>query len=265
MAKIIRKGNQLEEEYYAIEQERTEKNAQAMRLFGKITLVSIIVYGVAVAFGILADMLSIIFIPLTVCFGFILIIVLCICSTGGVSGNKNTDILISGMTGERIAAEVLATLPDDYVVFQDVVVTYDGKSNEIDNIVVGRSGVFIVEVKNHNGNIIGDCKDTYWTQYKVGRGGTPYTKEMYNPTKQVGSHIYRLANYLRKNGMNTYIEGMVYFTNANCVVEITGNSNVSVYSRFASEEELLCRQILTGSHNLDLRSINQICRLISQL
>lgn len=119
MAKIIRKGNQLEEEYYVMEQERAERNAQAMRLFGKITLVSVIVYGVAVAFAILANMFSIIFIQLTVYFGFVLLIALCICSAVGVSGNKNTDILISGIAGERIAAEVLAALPDDYVVFYE--------------------------------------------------------------------------------------------------------------------------------------------------
>ena len=103
-----------------------------------------------------------------------LIISLCICVVEGDSEHTNMDILVSGINGERIAAKVLAALPDSYTVFQDVEVTYDGKVSEIDNIVVGKSGVFIVEVKNHNGNITGDCEDTYWIQHKVGRGGTPY-------------------------------------------------------------------------------------------
>lgn len=266
MAKIIRKGNQLEEEYYKIEQERVDKNEHAKRIFSKVALAAIVIYGVSVAISIAAGTLSIIFMPLTVCIGFVIVIALFVYHLGiDISRYTYTDILVSGINGERIATKVLAALPDDYIVFQDVKVTYDGKSSEIDNIVVGRSGVFIVEVKNHNGNIMGDLEDIYWTQHKVGRGGTPYAKEMYSPVKQVGTHIYRLANYLRQNGINTYIEGMVYFTNASCVVRTTGNGTIPVYSNFDSDEGRLCKRILSGDHNLDLRSIKHICELISRL
>lgn len=264
MAKIIKKGNQLEEEYYAIKQERVDKIAKNVRAFCKLAFVSFVIYGASITASVIADIFSIAFIPLTMCLGFVLLIAASVYLAYYIS-ESDTDILVAGINGERIATKVLSTLPDSYTVFQNVIVTYDNKKSEIDNIVVGRSGVFIVEVKNHNSHIEGDLKDIYWTQHKVGRGGTPYTDEMYSPVRQVGTQIYCLANYLRQNGVNTYIEGMVYFVNKACLLSLTGNSDISVYSSADRNEDRLCRQILLGNHNLDLRSINHICKLISQL
>lgn len=264
MAKIIKKGNQLEEEYYAIKQEQADKNAKNMRTFCKVAFASIVIYGAAITVSVIADIFSIAFMPLTVCLGFVLLIAVSVCFGYNIS-ESDTDILAAGINGERIATKILSTLPDSYTVFQNVIVTYDNKKSEIDNIIVGRSGVFIVEVKNHNSYIEGNLKDIYWTQHKVGRGGTPYTDEMYNPVKQVGTQIYCLANYLRQNGANTYIEGMVYFVNKTCLLNLTGQSDISVYSGSNGDEDRLCRRILSGNHNLDLRGINLICKLISQL
>ncbi|MDE7179440.1 MAG: NERD domain-containing protein [Lachnospiraceae bacterium] len=264
MAKIIKKGNQLEEEYYAIKREQADKSAKNVRAFCKLAFVSFAIYGATITVSIVADILSIAFIPLTMCLGFVLLIAAFVYFAYD-SLESDTDILIAGINGERTATKVLSTLPDCYTVFQNVIVTYDNKKSEIDNIVVGRSGVFIVEVKNHNSLIEGDLRDVYWRQHKVGRGGTPYTDEMYSPVKQVGTQIYCLANYLRQNGVNTYIQGIVYFANKSCFLSLTGDSDISVYASSDSDEDRLCRQILLGNHNLDLRSINHICKLISQL
>lgn len=264
MAKIIKKGNQLEEKYHAIKQERVDKIAKSTRAFCIVAIASVMTYGVAIIVCVIADLFSIAFMPLTICLGVVLLIAILVYCGYNIS-ESNTDILVSGINGERIATKILSALPDGYTIFQDVIVTYGNKKSEIDNIIVGRSGVFIVEVKNHNGHIEGDLKDKYWTQHKVGRGGTPYADEMYNPVKQVGTQIYCLANYLRQNGVNTYIEGMVYFANKTCLISLTGNSDISVYSSTDSDEDRLCGRILSGNHNLDLRSINHICKLISQL
>lgn len=264
MAKTIKKGNQLEEEYYAIKREQADKSAKNMRGFCKLAFVFFVIYGATITVSIVADIFSIAFIPLTMCFGFLLLIAVSVYFGYDVS-KSNTDILVAGINGERIATKLLSTLPDGYTVFQNVIVTYDSKKSEIDNIVVGRSGVFIIEVKNQNSLIEGDLIEIYWRQHKVGRGGTPYTDEMYSPVKQVGTQIYCLANYLRQNGVNTYIQGMVYFANKACLLNLTGNSDISVYSSSGSDEKRLRGQILSGNHNLDLRSVNHICKLISQL
>lgn len=265
MAKIIKKGNHLEEEYYMIKQEQADRRVENIRMLGKIALVFIIIYLIIVLISVITDMFSAIFIPLTVCIVFILLIATVGCFYAGNSEYTDTDILVSGISGERFATEVLSMLPNSYTVFQNVTVTYADKESEIDNIVVGKSGVFIIEVKNHNGYIEGDLEDTQWIQHKVGRGGTPYEKEMYNPVKQVGTHIYRLANYLRNKGVNTHIEGMVYFVNDDCRLRLTGSSTISVFSSYEQEEEHICRYILNGNSNLDVKSINFICKLIDRL
>lgn len=265
MARIIRKGYQLEEEYYAIKHEQADKRAKNIRTLGKVTFAFFMIYVVSIAVIAVTGIFSSVFVPLSACFVGVQLIVVFVCLGGNVSKYADTDILVSGIHGERFAAKVLAILPDDYIVFQNVKVTYENKQSEIDNIVVGKSGVFIIEVKNHNSHIVGDLKDTYWIQHKVGRGGMPYTNQVYNPVKQVGTHIYCLANYLRQNGVNVYIEGMVYFVNKTCLLSLTGDSNISVYSRSNREEELLFGQILSGNNNLDSRSINRICKLINQL
>lgn len=265
MAKIIRKGHQLEEQYYAIKKEQADKSAESIRKLSKVAIVFGVIYFIVVIASIVADLSWVVFIMLTVYIGTILLIAAGVCLSGSISASDSTDILVSGISGERIAAKVLAALPDGYTVFQNVMVSYGDKKSEIDNIVVGKSGVFIVEVKNHNGHIVGNLEDTYWTQYKVGRGGTPYTNEMYNPVRQVGTHIYCLANYLRQEGINTYIQGMVYFVNRTCQLNLVGNSNVFVYSSCEGKEDEICRQILSGNGNLDFRNINYICKLINQL
>lgn len=265
MARIIRKGYQLEEEYYAIKQDQADKRAKKIKIFGKVTVAFIMIYAVSIAVSAATNTFSSVFVPLTVCFGFVQMTLMFAYIGNDASKYVDTDILVSGIHGERIATRVLAALPDSYTIFQNVIVTYGNKESEIDNIVVGKSGVFIIEVKNHNSHIVGDINETYWTQHKVGRGGTPYTNQMYNPVRQVGTHIYCLANYLRQNGVNIYIEGMVYFVNQTCLLDITGDSDISVYSSFEHEEELLCRQILSGNYNLDSKSINRICKLLHQL
>lgn len=65
--------------------------------------------------------------------------------------------------------------------------------------------------------------------------------------------------------LTEFVEGMVYFVNTTCVLSLTGNSDISVYSSSAGEENQLCRQILSGNYNLDSGSINYICKLINQL
>lgn len=264
MAKIIKKGNQLEEKYYAIKWEQADKSAKNMKAFCKLAFASFVIYGAIITVSVLADIISVAFIPLTMCLGFLLLIAASVYFAYDISKN-DTNILVAGINGERIAGKILSTLPDGYTVFQNVIVTYENKKSEIDNIVIGRSGVFIVEVKNHNSLIEGDLKAIYWRQHKVGRGGTPYTDEMYNPVKQVGTQIYCLANYLRQNGVNTYIQGMVYFANKSCFLSLTGDSDIFVYSSSDNDEERLCGRILSGNHNLDFRTINHICKLISQL
>ena len=168
-----------------------------------------------------------------------------------------------GLEGEDITADIIAKLPDGYYGFQNVTVVYDGKKSELDMVVAGPTGVFIVETKNRNGDIRGNFDDRTWTQYKVGRGGTPYSNDFYSPVKQVGTHIYRLSHFLRERGVKVHIDGAVYFSNPEADVRIGGRmGNIPVFACADNGGAELIRYIISGNGQLDNDTIGKVCRLL---
>ncbi len=149
---------------------------------------------------------------------------------GGFSKQK-ADSYKAGVEGERATASIIAALPQSYVGIRNLDIVYQGQKSELDMVVVGPTGVFVIETKNLNGTIIGNADNPQWTQKKVGQGGTPYSKNFYSPIKQVGTHVYRLAHHLRDNRFNVHVNSMVYFANPDAAVQIIGqNPNIPVLS-----------------------------------
>lgn len=168
-----------------------------------------------------------------------------------------------GIKGERDTAALIERLPDGYYVIQNATVSFEGKQSEIDMIVVGPSGVFIVESKSRNGQITGDYDARYWTQHKVGRGGTPYSSDFYSPVKQVGTHVYRLAHLLRSRGMGVNIEGAVYMSSDNSEVFLSGTpGRIPVFTNTPDGIDRLYKFILSGKANLSRQSIGAICNIL---
>ena len=167
-----------------------------------------------------------------------------------------------GDAGERRTGTILERyLPDSYTVIQNVHVTYNGKSSEIDNIIIGKSGVFVVEVKNVKGTVTGNFEDQKWHQDKIDRYDIEHEKEFYNPVKQVGTHIYRLANYLRDNKIFTRISGAVYFANPQTGVYVDGEPKDIPVFTYRSTQALL-DYIESGTASLSENTIKKIVQLL---
>ena len=121
-------------------------------------------------------------------------------------------------------------IPDQYSLFNQVIVpNHRAKRgfNEIDVIICGTNNIFIVEAKNHKGHITGHENDYQWDIYRVGRRGTPYTKKMYNPLKQVANQSYALKRHLESKGLFTSIIPIVVFTNPECSFEISSSERLA--------------------------------------
>ncbi|OZM56012.1 hypothetical protein CIB95_14310 [Lottiidibacillus patelloidae] len=142
--------------------------------------------------------------------------------------NKQTQIMKAGVKGEKAATKVFKKLSDDYTVFHDLTVTYNGKQSQIDHVIVGPTGIFIVETKNINGKITMSNVENKWLIMKTGRKGGVYSKTMYNPVKQVGTHVYRLSNMLRDNNVHAWVQGIVYFSNEDSIVSIEGLEEIDI-------------------------------------
>lgn len=76
-----------------------------------------------------------------------------------------------GIVGEDYALNILDGLNNSYHVFNDIYVTYEGKSSQLDTVIVGDNGVFVMEVKNIKGEIEGNIEDKNLRIKKVGQQG----------------------------------------------------------------------------------------------
>ena len=128
----------------------------------------------------------------------------------------------SGVDGEAKALKMLAAgLPDTFACINNAVIWYEERHNELDLIVVGHTGVYIVEIKNTVGNISGAYSDKTLRQEKKSE-----TKEMRNPVQQVRMHADILSRHLKANGVRTWVQGVVFFVNPKCtpnIVDVPSN------------------------------------------
>lgn len=178
---------------------------------------------------------------------------------------RDLNILKAGIDGEAAAAKLLKQLPDSYRCYQNVVVCCQGKTSEMDLVAVGPTGVFIIEIKNLNGHINGAWDAQYWTLHKTGRRGGTYEKSFYSPVKQVGTHVYRLAHYLRENGCRVHIDAMVLFSNPDTTVTLQGiPGDIPVYAGQEGGKQLL-RRITAGDTVLSPETRKKVFRLLDAL
>src|SRR5690554_1020770 len=98
-----------------------------------------------------------------------------VCMMFGVINYNKARVYESGLEGEARSEGVLSGLPDSYYVFPSIDIEYQGKKSQIDHLVVGPTGVFVIESKNVKGCIVGSDSDKDITVYKTGCKGGQYT------------------------------------------------------------------------------------------
>lgn len=143
--------------------------------------------------------------------------------------SKNIHVKSVGLAGEERTQELIMRLPDTYTAISDISVEYENKTSQLDHVIVGPTGVFVVETKNLNGEIVGNAFDHELQQNKIGRNGGEYSRNFYNPIKQVGTHVYRLSGILKDHNIKTWVQGIVYFSNPDAEVHVDGDK-IPVFS-----------------------------------
>jgi hypothetical protein len=109
--------------------------------------------------------------------------------TNGKSWNK-------GIIGEKTVASYLNQLPENYIIFNDV--KFPGSYGNLDHVVIGPNGIFVIETKNYNGFFI--VKEDGW-YYKKG----DYIKRSKSqPGTQVMRNVMSLKKFMEKNKINMY-------------------------------------------------------------
>lgn len=142
----------------------------------------------------------------------------------------------SGMEGEEAVLGALMALPNDYYLFNQVLVPNPRSRTgftEIDAIVVGPTGVFVVETKNNRGVIHGAGeREASWPVEKVGRGGTPYWSRMRNPVRQAKGQAVVLGRWLREQGISVWVQPVVVLAHPDVVWRPARDYSVPVVELF---------------------------------
>lgn len=120
----------------------------------------------------------------------------------------------------------LAELPAHFIVFNNIVVpTEDGGTRELDLVVLGRNGLFVIDAKHLRGEISGAESDREWRQVKRARhSGRSYANPVRNPVAQVRSAAGVLHRHLMSRGIKIWVQGLVVFTHPKATLEVEAPS-----------------------------------------
>ena len=129
-----------------------------------------------------------------------------------------------GKIAEKMVHHKLMQLPEEYHVIDDVLFMSNGRSTQIDHIVVSPYAVFVIETKGYKGWILGGENAEYWTQIIYKRKST-----FYNPIHQNDGHIRFLKFLLKDLGNIPFVPIVVFNNEADLKVYVNNHIVVNRY------------------------------------
>ncbi len=151
----------------------------------------------------------------------------------------------AGRLGESIATDIIREiLRDDDVLFVNIPLHIDHLQTELDNVIVNRYGVHIIEVKTLNGMLIGDEDEDDWIQTQNPAGGYFLQKTIKNPIRQVKRQVDILSQILKKHGLHVRIKGYVFFVEMNSpiksryVLETQGDIDAAIHRESGERDNI---------------------------
>lgn len=134
---------------------------------------------------------------------------------------RKYNIYRGGRQGEQAVIKTLAnSLSDEYFLINGVYLK--GRGGDIDHVVLGPTGVYVLETKNWSGKII--CNGDQWQR--------PGKKIKSSPSLQVKHNTQKIKKIIVSSSIfrshNIWIEGLIIFTNAHADLRIN-NSTVPIF------------------------------------
>lgn len=86
---------------------------------------------------------------------------------------------------------------DDGKIIRDIIIPKIDDNNvtsQIDNVIISRKGIFVIEIKNFSGKIYGSDEQKEWTQ-SLNYGKNNY--KFYSPVKQNKTHVNRIKEHIK--------------------------------------------------------------------
>lgn len=191
-------------DYPAIARHRAEQNDEARARYRRLA-VTVVVVGLLTAGGAAVST------PLAL---FVAAIGAGVAFFVALPGGSSVEAgALAGEEGEAAVLERLRTLPDDFTVFNRVRLPDPELPNgwrELDFIVTGPTGLWVVEVKNTPGLVYVRRGERHWPlARRAGCGSRPNWNAMDNPVPQVLSQRRALQRWLLQNGISAEARGVV--------------------------------------------------------
>jgi len=170
---------------------------------------------------------------------------------------KNLDKKYSdydkGLIGEKKVTEMLMKLEYDDYLINDV--TLDKAFGNIDHILVSRYGIFIIETKNWDGEIV--CNEDSWNKHYENEYNL-FDIDIGSLSKRVKGNARNLRLLIEakifNNLVNVWVEGIIVFANANAKIKII-NPTVPVLTIEELSEYIKRQQPPANFSPKDLESI----------
>lgn len=164
----------------------------------------------------------------------------------GISLILRNRTFLSGAKGEKLVSKTLGNFPDDWYIFNDVVI----RDTQIDHILICPKGVYVIETKHYRGTISGDAEDTDWWQLISSR-----QIQRYNPVRQTLHHAVALANYIRDAGYSkVWVEPLIVFSHPEVKLKVV-SPKVPVICLSRLSDFLNSRPQMIGSQKCEEISI----------
>jgi len=153
----------------------------------------------------------------------------------------------NGLEGEALVVRNLSNkLGNEYAIFNDVLLK-DGKKGNIDHIVVGPTGIFVIETKSNSGTVVFD--NYIW---KRGVSG--------NPSQQVLVNALRIKDILKNcevsDDIEPYVDAILLFSNPKARLQLYGNPKNCSVIQIKSENDTKLSEFIIN--RISLFSTQQI-------
>jgi hypothetical protein len=166
---------------------------------------------------------------------------------------------IQGIEGEQFVDKKLKeTFEPDYLVLHDI--TLKGQKWNIDHVVIGKNGIFVIETKTHKGKI--KCDDDTWFQIK-NDGNPKFFKK--SPSKQVVGNACQLKYFLKERYpklSNVYVHALIIFPLKDTIIDV---QRAPKYCKIFNDIDKMISYIQESNTDLDLsqEELNEVKKILS--
>lgn len=141
---------------------------------------------------------------------------------------------IAGIRGEAAVHRKLRKFKKvEAARLKDIMLPAPGQTAQIDNILVSKHGVFVIEMKNYSGIVQGSERDPQWTQIIHKRN---FRRSFLNPVWQNKKHVEALTRCLKSKFPRVPCYGLVVFGNKCSPPRLPGVCNLRDMCKFISEK-----------------------------